>query len=167
MTSGDIQRYLIGWGSALWEPNKVVAARNSVGVAGWEADLLVLQPSGWLWEIEIKVSVADFRRELRSKLGKHKALTTGFTPRKYGIGPRSVIRKFFFALPIAVFEKVKEEIPNWAGVIVIDAERVDNWGRVKPYIAKQAKLLNAEKAPADTRSKMIEAVYYQYWKLKG
>lgn len=42
-----------------------------------EADLLICRKSGWLTEVEIKISRADFKRDFSSKPFKHKCLELG------------------------------------------------------------------------------------------
>lgn len=169
MTAKEVLGSLCGIGSnCLWSPFRLVAVPNTVSVAGWEADLLLLQPSGWLWEIEIKVSVSDFRREFRTKKQKHEVLRTGKRPP----GPWSSVattnkhvQKFFFALPKEVFEKLGEdEIPEYAGVIVVDPERVDLYGRVVPYVVRRAKNLpGAVKANYGVRIRLLDLAHARFW----
>lgn len=55
----------------------VILPNYSTGLCGWEADLVVIRPSGWAEEIEVKISAADFRCEFRDKPRKHKVLQCG------------------------------------------------------------------------------------------
>lgn len=73
MTARDIIRAIT---RSLWSPHKLTCAFNTWAVE-WEADLLVLQPSGWLDEVEVKVSLSDFRADMRGKREKHFALQHG------------------------------------------------------------------------------------------
>lgn len=169
MNSADIQNALVGFGSnCLWSPRRVTAARNTNGVSYWESDLLIIHESGWTWEIEIKVSVSDFRREFTKKAGKHRRIQEGkWTEKGYFSHEReSLIRKFFFAMPVDVYEKVKDQVPDYAGVILLDPAKKDGWGRLRPWIAKKAKDLPARRATPEDRAKMKESVYYRYWGLK-
>lgn len=76
MTSWEITRSLafrhFGYQKAILVPR--------CNFAGWEADLLVLRPSGWLEEVEIKISTSDFRREFQTKADKHMVLVRGSAP---------------------------------------------------------------------------------------
>lgn len=49
-------------------------------LTGWEADLLVIRPSGWAEEVEIKISKSDFRAEWTKKAEKHEDLRLGGCP---------------------------------------------------------------------------------------
>lgn len=170
MTSADIQNALVGYGSnCLWSPRRVTAARNTNGVSHWESDLLLIHESGWTWEVEIKISVADFRREFTKKATKHRRIQEGtWSEKGYGgsIRRESIIRKFFFAMPVDVYAKVKDQIPDYAGVILLVDARRDGWRRLEPWIEKKAKDLPARRATAQDRAKMMESVYFRYWRLK-
>ena len=169
MTCADIQAAIAGHSrTCLWSPQKALAVRNSSGIVGWEADLLIVQPSGWVWEVEVKVSVSDFRREFTagSKIKKHTALTKGEFQRWAGSKLRqNMVRKFFYAMPSEVYEKVKSEVPEYAGVILVAKEPGD-YGRLRPRIERNAKVLPARRANDKDRTAILLSVYHRYWRLK-
>lgn len=81
----------------------------SWGMFNHELDLLVLTKSGYVWEIEIKVSKADLIRDKEKRHGHY--------------DPWNRIRCLYFAIP----EKLllyKEHIPKRAGIIVVDNKSV-------------------------------------------
>lgn len=168
MTCREVQSALLGCRvSCLWDPRRVIAARNTVGVLGWEADLVLIQPSGWLWEVEVKVSASDFRREFRAKtkIEKHRVLVSGHHRANYrGDQKPNMVRKFFFAMPSEVYEQVKAEIPDYAGVILVDpAKTLKGWKEPRPWIEKKAKDLPAEKADGGTRHQVLLSIYHRHW----
>lgn len=173
MTAKEVLGSLCGIGSnCLWSPNRLVAVPNTTTIVGWEADLLLLHPSGWVWEVEIKVSVADFRREFRTKATKHEVLRAGqktFESKGYYSRPHTIknkhVQKFFFAVPKDVFDKLRpEDVPEYAGVIVIDPDRVDSWKRPVPYIERRAKNLpGVEKVGAQFRIRLLELAHARLW----
>lgn len=172
MTAQEVLGSLCGLGSnCLWSPNRVVAVPNTTTIVGWEADLLLLHPSGWVWEVEIKVSVADFRREFQTKAHKHQVLRMGSRPFVPGDKWSSVpnankhVQKFFFAVSKDVFDKLKEEeVPAYAGIIIVDPERLDSWKRPVPYIHRRAKNLpGAEKAGSAFRIRLLELAHARLW----
>lgn len=164
MTSTEVQKALVGYGSnCLWSPQKVMAARNTVSVSQWESDLLIIHPSGWCWEIEIKVSVADFRREFKTKSGKHAAILRGHTVGYSGRLRPTIVRQFYFAMPVEVWEKVKGEIQEYAGVILLDDSRRDAWKRLRPWIEKKPKSLPARKCTETDRVNLLRSIYYRSW----
>ena len=164
MTSKEVLRSLVGLGTnCLWSPTRLLALPNAMDLAGWEGDLLLLHPSGWLWEVEIKVSVGDFRREFKTKAKKHKALEFGSS----GYCVNRHVLKYFFAMPKEVFERLRpEEIPAYAGVIVLDPEVVDSWGRMVPKIVRRApQLPGVSKTGPQFRAKFLELCHVRFWTL--
>lgn len=63
-----------------------VLANYAAGTTGWEADLIVVRPSGWAMEVEVKISVSDFRAEFKNKAKKHRVLAEG--------RPKTIIRPY-------------------------------------------------------------------------
>lgn len=171
MTAKEVLGSLCGFGSnCLWSPARLVAVPNTTGAVGWEADLLLLHPSGWVWEIEIKVSVADFRREFRTKEAKHKVLSEGLFEKRGSYGyihtkKNKHVQKFFFAIPKEVYDKLREEdFPEYAGVIVVDPAYADSWGRLRAKIVRRAKNLpGAEKAGSAFRIRLLELAHARLW----
>lgn len=147
ITSQHIGHALVNfYGTSVWSPQKTLAARNTKAL-GHEADLLIVQPSNYCYEIEIKISVSDFKREFTHKPAKHKKLENG----KY-------VRKFFFAMPKHIFEKVSDLIPHYAGVILFDPSTQ------RCTVTKQAPVnMGCAKLTGIQRAKIMESVYYTYW----
>jgi len=160
----DIQRAVLGFGkNCLWDPQKVRGAFNTTGVAGWEADIVVIQKSGLLYEVEVKVSVSDFRREFQTKSEKHEALVSGLRRRPFDAPFPTVVSRFYFAMPVEIWQKVKGEVPAWAGVILVDDGKRDKRGRLEPWVEVKAPKLPARKATDKDRAALTESVYFRYW----
>lgn len=171
MTANDIQRALCGGpGQTIWSPRDVLAGRNIKGVTGWDADLLLITKSNCAIEVEIKISVSDFRAEFKkpTKIAKHKMFTQGHTLSKRYRGTcvktPNLIRNYYFAMPYSVYSKVQDEIPEYAGVIVI-SETTFRHGEplYTPMIVKKAPVLKAEKCGPEHRLKILTAKYYRWW----
>lgn len=163
MTARDVASALVGIHvGSLWDPRKVVAVPNSNGLLAWEADMLILHPSDWLWEVEIKISAADFRREFKAdtKMRKHEALRTGVPRYSW---QDTYVQKFFFAMPQEVFSVVKDEVPDYAGIIIVHpSDRPKRFPVAQ--IERAAKILpNVLKVPPEFRSKMLLSAYYRFW----
>ena len=113
----------------------------------------------------MKVSVADFRREfeVRTKKHKHRSIRTGiqqFSP--YRSEPITLSR-FYFAMPKAVYDKVKDEIPEYAGVIVV-VPRDGMWGpKLVARIDIQAPTLKGVAATDKHRVEVMRSVYLRAW----
>jgi len=76
----------------------------SWGVGLHECDLLVIKPSKWAIEIEIKISKADLKADLK-KHHQHK---------------HEMISQLYYAMPVSVYEQSIDIIPTHAGIYVVD-----------------------------------------------
>ena len=167
MNSNEIQAALVGYRiECLWTPMQVQAFRN---IKFWhgETDLLIIQKSGAAWEIEIKVSVADFRREFITKKEKHEAIVRGTYPTwTHRIGHHYApvpIQQFYFAMPLEIYEKVKDQVPEYAGIITFPPDHVSGKGKPMPKIIKKAKKLGTHKVTGDQELICLRSWYYRHW----
>ena len=110
------QAYML-W--ALTKPGSPFAYRKhflacpnlSWGLLDWEADLAVFTKAGSLWEIEIKVSAADWRQDAA------KTKWAAMAKQNNNLKPR----RFYYAAPIELAKRYAEMgIPDWAGVVGVD-----------------------------------------------
>ena len=100
----------------------------------YEADFITITKSGYLTEVEVKISISDFRAD--------------FEKQRYHDSPH--VNSLYYALPKELYQKHKEEIDNscnkvGAGIILI---RSDSWwdGIVKkPKLRKVKPLTIYEK----------------------
>ena len=78
-------------------------------VFGWESDILFLSKTGFWTEIEIKVSRADFKADLKNKVEKHRLLSD----------KNNILKpnQFFYAVPDGLIEP--DEIPEYAGLLTV------------------------------------------------
>lgn len=82
----------------------IIVPNVSYGLSGMhEVDLFVVTKAGYVKEIEIKVSKSDF---LADKKKKHNH-----------IDKENRINEFYYALPLELYEQVKDLIPETSGVI--------------------------------------------------
>jgi hypothetical protein len=90
----------------------ILVPNVSWGLLPWEADLLALSSSDYLYEIEIKISIADLKRDQKK--------------RKWGrfFDSHNMIRAMWYAMPRKVWEHkdAAEALPAEAGVIVVEQE---------------------------------------------
>lgn len=73
----------------------------------YEIDLLVCAPSRYLWEVEIKVSVSDLKRDQQKR-------------KWFRYSHQNRISRLYFAVP----EKLRgssEYVPDFAGILVVGA----------------------------------------------
>ena len=106
----------------------------------WESDIFKQLKSGYTEEIEIKISIADFKAD-KNKVEKHKRIQTGLV--------RSVLlqkevqtierpNRFYYAVPEFMVDKI--EVPEYAGLICVFEDL-----RRHPSVIKKAPLLHKDK----------------------
>lgn len=100
-----LQKLRVGYMS---NPRYAVA---NLHVFGWESDFLVKTKAGYWYEVEVKISRDDFRNDRKHKAEKYDVLEG----RREGLRPNY----FSYCVPENLFEKVKDLIPDYAGVVVI------------------------------------------------
>ena len=172
MTSADITRALA----------RHIDYRRNVIVprchfAGAEADVLVLRPSDWLEEIEIKISVADFKREWETKAGKHRVLTGGNARNTWPGGGEMVmavtphkIRRFWFAIPLDLWPKIGPMLPAHVGCYTLAPQmwRGAPIGGLTVAIARPAPALpHGRKLTADERMELLRLLALRFWDVEA
>jgi hypothetical protein len=113
MTAKEVMWLLAKRGSSPFFARRQLAVVPNVSWAmlPWEADLLVLSPSGYLTEVEIKVSLSDWKAD--------------FSKKKFGVhqdwAQAAMIKQFYYAAPKALAVRYGElALPTWAGVVSVD-----------------------------------------------
>ncbi len=169
MTSKDITRALAMKHWQYWK--HVCVPRCEFSPLG-EADLLVMQPSGDLEEIEIKISTSDFKREFTNKEYKHLVLPSG-VPKI--VHPRTrdgvvtydfkepglhLIRRYWFAMPEDLAAKHVLDIPAYAGLLSVGKYRRVTVVKKAPTLKHSRKLTEAE------QRKMLRLAYLRFWKVE-
>lgn len=87
----------------------IIVPNISYGFDGMhECDLFIVSKSGYVSEIEIKISKADFLKDLNKK-HQH-------------IDKQNRINKFYYVMPNDIYLKVKDLIPINAGIIICTRE---------------------------------------------
>ena len=143
--------------------------------AGAEADVLVLRPSDWLEEIEIKISVADFKREWETKAAKHERLVRGgtlFAPAdESSTNPKPhKIRRFWFAIPLDLWPKIGPMLPAHVGCYTLAPQmwRGAPIGGLTVAIARPAPALPlGRKLTADERMELLRLLALRFWDVEA
>lgn len=80
----------------------------------FEADVLAINKSGYMTEVEIKVSMSDWRKDMEK--------------RKHLLGHQSHVRRFYYAAPMKLAKRYQEieGLPAYAGVIGVGSENLDS-----------------------------------------
>lgn len=107
---------------------------HNLYVFGWESDFLVKTRSNYWYEYEIKISVADFKKDF-IKEEKHYKLMTGnklynishfktinnvrIQTSSYYSNPALIPNYFSYVVPYTILDKIKDIIPTYAGLYYI------------------------------------------------
>lgn len=156
MTEQHIQNMLYRY---FVKPGEIGIPNNCV--FGWEADLVVIRKSFFTVEIEIKISVADFRNDA-GKEEKHALIRDGFfiRPPTTWRGEKRIERRganyFFYAVPEALQEKIT--VPDHAGLIII----CDTYAK----IVKRSKKLHDGKLSQQDLWQVTNSIHAKYWKVR-
>jgi hypothetical protein len=111
----------------------IIVPNVSWGLLSHEVDLLIVRRSGYAIEVEIKISLADFKSDLK-KSHHHKEKLNR-------------ISKFYYAMPEVIYKKCKDLIPENAGIITC-RKRYDEWGKKDEIIVnvvKEAKTIRGSR----------------------
>lgn len=112
----------------------------------YECDLVVLRPSNWAVEVEIKVTRGDIRADLRKKI-RHDSL---------------LFRELYFAVPRALADD--PNIPARAGILSLDFSPAGVLRATKVRVARRCK--NPVRWSAGQRQKLYDVASMRTWTLK-
>lgn len=114
---------------------------NNLHVYNWESDYLAVTKSWYTYEIEVKISEADYKQDFKKE--KHKLLSKGLNCPNY----------FYFACPTNVIQ----EVPDYAGLIYVQGKSL--------IVVKTAPILHKVKFDY-VKYRMTDKFYYnmQTWK---
>ena len=115
-------------------------------VFDWESDYLAITQSGLFYEVEIKISRADFKNDFKNKGNKHLILEHNPKAPYTHLGMPNY---FYYAVPAGLIKA--EEVPDYAGLIYVRP-----WG---VYVEKEAKKLHADKLDLN-KLKIYDKFYY-------
>lgn len=133
----------------------LVVPNVSWGMFSHECDLIRLTPAGYCSEIEIKVSLADLKKD-KTKRHNHR------DGNGYG---KNKIKYLYFAIP-EYLEKHIEHIPERAGILVVDEVQF-HWGlELRTKEIRAAKKQSNYKFSEKERIRLLELMAMRIWRLK-
>ncbi|URC22383.1 hypothetical protein SUSUWATARI_00020 [Serratia phage vB_SmaM-Susuwatari] len=143
------------------------------GNFGFESDLMCVRKSGYAVEIEVKISASDFRNDAKKCVNDtsvepvrlEKQVSWGVvntfeypTISKYELlrTGRLVSNYFYYLMPRDLGEKLLPEMPDFAGLMVIEG-----WGGITEL--KKAELLHKAKMTDKLLAGMAGNLSHRYW----
>ena len=127
-----------------WEKNECFPNTH---LFAWEADLVVLTASNYVTEVEVKVSLSDWRADAKKDKFKDKNFAKH-------------VKRFYYAVPEALYDQHLHspvEIPEYAGVLVF-----------RPSLQRFAEVLEADNRPGvsaikdSDRQRLLRSLYFRY-----
>lgn len=128
---------------------------HNLYVFEWESDYLARTRAGYWYEVEIKISLSDFKNDFKKK-EKHETLRTGRYQPRWGIDRVDGLRPNYFAycVPEPLVAKVEHLVPEYAGLF-----GVSEYGHLIQH--KGMPRLHSEKL-TDEQLKLAEKFYYNW-----
>lgn len=114
--------------------------------AGTEMDLLVLSPQRYLTEIEVKCSLADWQNDQKKA--------------KWAHPERDKIKRFFYAVPHNLVDKVPSWVPTTAGLLVVSPQ-----GWVTEF--RKASPTSKYKVTDEEILFLYRKMYSRYWTIRN
>lgn len=136
----------------LWLEQKclVVLQERTPSYGMGQPDVLGITPGRYMTEIEIKRSAGDFRADAKKS---HRA------NRQFYIKQQP--RQFYYLMTEALAEKVKSEIPEWAGLMTLKNE---GWHTpevvIRAPVNKESQKLNVKQCARLARQMMAHMMGY-------
>lgn len=120
----------------------IIVPNISWGLLSHEVDLLVVRKSGIAIEIEIKISLQDFKADFKKQHHHQERLNR--------------ITEFYYAMPETLYEKCKDLIPPEAGILTCNR---GSWEGAKVYVKKvrrSIRIKNAKKLTTEEQFKVAQ-----------
>lgn len=115
-----------------------------------EADLITVQVSGYVNEIEIKLTKADFKRDFKKR--KHKYMAEAKSARSKLHLPNY----FWFAFPLSILPVIDFEIPDYYGLITFNEDG-------HPNIYRRAKIIHKKKITHKQIAQIARSLMFKLW----
>ncbi len=121
---------------------------NNAFIYDWESDFFTISESGYVYEVEIKVTRGDFKDDF-NKVDKHQLLESK-EPDRFLKKPN----KFYYAAPKNLLATTM--IPEYAGLIEIESPDLP------AIIVKEAPFLHKEKPLNHLKDILLDKFYFRY-----
>ena len=131
----------------------IIVPNISWGAAIHEMDMALINKTGFLKEIEIKISKSDYMKD--------------FEKSHHHVDRFHRISQFYYAMPLYLYEKIKELIPEDAGIITCNSIEYRSGFHVRATILRQAtKIKDSRKLTVEEQLNIARLGTMRIFKLK-
>lgn len=158
-TETDLQKTFYRY---TWQRYELVAPNLYLNGNSNEMDIFAARKSGYVDEIEIKLTLADFKADFKKIASKY---VPGPPYQRFEEFKHDLLKKgeldcnyFSFLMPKDLADKC--EIPEYAGLYVYYIDRLK-----RPCISevKRAPLMHKRKITTEQKYKVVRKMAYRYW----
>jgi len=142
---------------------------NFTPVGWYECDIFAITKAGLFHELEIKLTVADFKADAKKHDRSPYRWTNGHYT-KCDISQSKHERlashdvegpsRFYFVVPEGLIEA--KDVPEWAGLRFLEQTTGGEWYDGL-HTVKKAPLLHKQKVGQPVRDKLTQSLYYRFW----
>lgn len=144
----DIQRAVAN----LYSKHTVIP---NVYLGGFELDLAVISKDWYLTEVEVKVSMSDWRRdEFKKKWIVENAAQTNYYRKRHKVS------RFYYAVPSELIRSIPEFVTPETGIIEIYTTNQYIWAR----IIRESKRIKQNRLNAKEINGLLRAMSFKVWK---
>ncbi len=167
-TIGAINRWFTGWyPKDLFFPNMFAVSQYI------ESDLIRVTPSGYMYEYEIKHSLADLRADKR-KTGKHAAYLQAYLSQGLRSTKLTIPKEFYYVLAIGEklpklsAKQAADLIPDYAGLIYAHPYigRADGQPYASCDFIRNAPRLSRQPIAEEKLADMQKKINFRFWELE-
>jgi len=164
MNERKIQDALFAW--LAFEKGYLLSCPNYTPADWFENDMFGVTKAGFVVEFEIKISVSDFRADVKKGPSEREKQIARFSSRPFD--PRSKHdrladrdpkgpSRFYYVVPEGLVSI--DQAPEWAGLIWINH-------RGRPHVKKEAPRLHRVKAAPKVIEHCRSVFYHRFWNLR-
>lgn len=152
-SESDVQELL----AEHWNKNPILVPNCKALFPSGESDLIALTKSDFSHEIEIKRNRRDFLNDFKMKTFKHRILKSFHQEKHPKYESKDVPNYFWFAFASpSLYEKCKEDLPEYAGALWVDENRVVE--------ERSAPRLHSRSASDRLKRYLQRGLTIRYWK---
>jgi len=113
----------------------------------YEMDVAIITPAMYLWEIEIKLTRADWLKDEKK--------------RKWNSPGRTKVSRFYYAVPIELVEEIPEFVTTETGIIGIKYHPYNGMYFTEPI--RSAVRIDVKITQAEFND-FMKKIYFKYWR---